>query len=251
MEDTSPDTHSMEPILPPQNHNDLSNTISQNEVPQKRTADEEDPKSTKKPKLSIDDPKPTKNPKSNPSLDFDTQRKINRLEQKISSGKINENYVSINVNRKRYVRGKKTTSFSKYKKQQWKMKKKLAASRDDSSSGGVLKCFKCGDVGHFSKQCRKSKPQFPLVEGFSRREFNRINFGNFLAENSVLLPLEEYDDAEESPFPTLEEAAEMVERMNKKKLETDEAEDVIMFQIGQILVFGEILEDGENSENFT
>lgn len=84
---------------------------------------------------------------SDPGID----KKMAALEKKLQSGKANENFVSINIQKKVFVRGKKTTNFSKYKKQKWKQLKQENGSY--SGPRGVLKCFKCGDVGHFSKAC--------------------------------------------------------------------------------------------------
>lgn len=90
-----------------------------------------------------------------------TKRELERekLEKKVAAGKLNENFVRIDVRKKVFVRGKKTINFSKYKKSKWKKQKAanaLAGPEMDmrGCDGGFLVCFNCGQQGHYAQDCK-------------------------------------------------------------------------------------------------
>lgn len=123
--------------------------------------------------------------KANPKLTA-----IEKLEKKMDTGTMNNNFVRINLKKKVYVRGKKNFSLFKYKRNQWKNRKKLASSESSLDAADLIDkngitCFKCGESGHFAKCCTTSK-------------------------NATLLPLNEIDES--TNFPTLEEAEKMASK---------------------------------------
>lgn len=104
-------------------------------------------------------PKVSKNQDhDNIQLSAKESRKKVILESKISTGKANENFVRLDMKRKIYSRGKRSVKTTTYKKKQWKNRKKeLGGDYDVTERKSLLKCFKCGDIGHYSKTCLKSK----------------------------------------------------------------------------------------------
>lgn len=117
------------------------------------------------------------------NIDTSKNKEVEKLEKKIQSGTLNENFVKINIEKKVFVRGKKSINFSKYKKQQWKDKKALHAGME-FPEGGKLSCFKCGTHGHMARYCTAHK-------------------------GDTLLPLQSCDD---NDIPTLEDMQNIVSK---------------------------------------
>lgn len=115
---------------------------------------------------------------------------IEKLEKKMDTGTMNDNFVRINLKKKVYVRGKKNFNLFKYKRNQWKHRKKLASNESSLDASDLIDkngitCFKCGESGHFAKCCTTFK-------------------------NATLLTLNEIDES--TNFPTLEEAEKMASK---------------------------------------
>lgn len=130
---------------------------------------------------------------------------IAKLEKKMESGTINENFVKINIEKKVYSRGKKHINFTKYKKQLWKDKKALHAGMEFPEAGKVL-CFKCGLGGHMARYCTAHR------------------------ENS-LLPLEDFD---ESNMPTLEDMQKIISDNKEKEKPIEEELCSFLYQASRI-----------------
>ncbi|XP_039755581.1 ATP-dependent DNA helicase Q4 [Pararge aegeria] len=116
-----------------------------------------------------------------------------KMEKKIQSGTLNENFVRINIEKKVFVRGRKGINFSKYKKQLWKDRKALHSGME-FPEGGKITCFKCGSGGHMARYCIAHR------------------------ENS-LIALEQCD---ETDMPTLEDMQKIVSENNQESEESIE-----------------------------
>ncbi|XP_001944049.2 ATP-dependent DNA helicase Q4 [Acyrthosiphon pisum] len=150
------------------------------------------------------------------------RRKKVVLESKISSGKASENFVKLDMKRKIYSRGKRSVKTTTYKKKQWKNRKQeLGGDFSATNRTTLLKCFKCGDIGHYSKHCNKSND---------------------------LVPLEDIGE-EDSPYLTLEEAEQLAlekkEKAHCKKWARESKDQNYSIE------YPPILEDISKSENIS
>ncbi|UYV60996.1 RECQL4 [Cordylochernes scorpioides] len=67
--------------------------------------------------------------------------------RKLESGTINENYVKVNLKKKKYVRGHKHRTGQQIKRAKWK------AIQKGRSGGKKGSCFKCKKPGHWAQDC--------------------------------------------------------------------------------------------------
>ncbi|XP_029668256.1 ATP-dependent DNA helicase Q4 [Formica exsecta] len=169
----------------------ICNSDSEEECRKKRI------RNFKKQLSNQDDGRPTK--RQCVKMDFDSAitskastklTAMEKLEKKMDTGTMNNNFVRINLKKKVFVRGKKNFNLFKYKRNQWKQRKKLASSESSLDAADLIDkngitCFKCGESGHFAKRCTTFR-------------------------DAALLPLNEIDES--TNFPTLEEAEKMASK---------------------------------------
>lgn len=150
--------------------------------------------------------------KSSSGSDFESESSKPIKKSKIKTGSLSDNFVKINLKKKTYVRGKKHFNFSKYKKTQWKQRKKATETDSNSTVGfdGDYKCFQCGESGHFADKCPQMKEDglLPMVESKLQDEI----LDEFFEEEFVLEPRTTeissvYKSIEDTPLEVLQALA--------------------------------------------
>ena len=122
---------------------------------------------------------------------------------------VSDNFVRLNMKAKRFSRGKGRLSGSAYKRKEWRKNQGGGGGEGGGGrggGGGRNVCFRCGKPGHWAKNCTE-KGGFKNLGRFGGEE---VRF-----DEAVGMSEEQLDEAtlktlaQDSPFPSIEEAALM------------------------------------------
>ncbi|KAF7394636.1 hypothetical protein HZH66_007810 [Vespula vulgaris] len=158
-----------------------------------------------------------------------------KLEQKTKN--LNDNFVRINLKKKIFVRGKKSFNLSKYKKNQWKQKKKSLESSEqnldviDYIEKNGLSCFKCGQTGHFARYCKtlKTSNLLPLIEIDELAEYPSLEEAEKMASQSALVAHnKQINKLPEKPlYVTQKEELQFIYNEDEYILDDDDIADIM------------------------
>ncbi|CAN7991949.1 unnamed protein product [Ixodes hexagonus] len=142
------------------------------------------------------------------------------LERRLEAGTVNENFVRINLKKKKFSRGHHKLNIRKLKFKEWKERKNggpLKTRTSGTSGTSTSTCFKCGGLGHWARSCPGNAGMFSFRYVY------------------VMIKLDttaEQSEQEVIHLPTLEEAAEMARGV---KLQNQSVAPTQVFNQGDVL----------------